>query len=51
MLPPRHRIPDQCYFSERVIPNLVTKAEAAVSKLLKEADHVSFTSDLWTYEI
>lgn len=45
---PRYHIPDQRHFSGTVIPNLVTKTEAAVSKLLKEVDHVSFTSDIWT---
>jgi hypothetical protein len=45
---PRYHIPDRRYFSGTVIPNLVAKAEAAVSKCLNEADHVSFTSDIWT---
>jgi hypothetical protein len=45
---PRYHIPDWRHFSETVIPNLAKKAEATVSKLLDKADHVSFTSDIWT---
>ena len=45
---PRYKIPSRHHFSETVIPKLVKRAETAVEKLLQGAEHISFTSDIWT---
>lgn len=45
---PRYQLPSRHHFSEKVIPNLVKRAEAAVAKMLEKAKHFSFTSDIWT---
>ena len=45
---PRYHLPSRHHFSDTVIPNLVKRAEAAVTKMLEKAKHLSFTSDIWT---
>ena len=45
---PRYHLPSRHHFSDTVIPNLVKRAEAAVTKMLEKAKHFSFTSDIWT---
>ena len=48
-LAPRYHLPSRHHFSDTVIPNLVERAEAAVGKMLENAKHFSFTSDIWTF--
>lgn len=45
---PKYKIPHRKYFSEQQIPQMYLKLRAEVEQALSEAQHVAFTTDLWT---
>lgn len=47
-LEPRYEIPSRHSFSKTVIPNLYFKVKSKVKSILREANYISFTTDLWS---
>ncbi|XP_041654041.1 E3 SUMO-protein ligase ZBED1-like [Cheilinus undulatus] len=45
---PKYKIPRRQQLSEKEIPNMYLKVKADVVSSLAEAQHVAFTTDLWT---
>lgn len=47
-LKPNYELPGRKYFSTKIIPDIQTKVLAKVKNVLKEAENISFTTDIWT---
>jgi hypothetical protein len=45
---PQYVLPSRKYFSEKAMPALHSKIKEAVEKALGQAEHISFTTDIWT---
>lgn len=47
-LQPQYVIPSRRFFTENVLPDLYEELRKNVAAEVAKADHVSFTSDIWT---
>ena len=47
-LMPKYCLPSRKYFTSNVVPSIHTSVMEKVKKNVKEAEHISFTTDIWT---
>lgn len=45
---PNYVIPSRKYFTDTVVPFIHTSVMAKVKNIVEEAEHISFTTDIWT---
>ena len=50
-LEPRYVMPSRRYFSDVALPELQSAVSNYVEKLLTDATHISFTTDIWTSSV
>ena len=50
-LEPRYSLPSRIYFSQTITPQLYMELKNKTSIKLKKANHISFSSDIWTCPI
>lgn len=51
ILEPRYKCPSRKFFTDTIIPKIYTGMKEEVSKLIDEAKHISFTTDIWSSSV